>query len=797
MSFTPTKVLRFSMAGTQPYATWPLNDGWLGYPYQWLTTLSVSAQQHGSPTTQTPYAYDGNDVNVGDCIVTSGQGRILKIVSIFSQDATAVVCVVEDEDRENILLDDTTSGEGGIPDGEGLLFEIRNGWPILHPIPDALVGTLPPYFATDIIARYMNTRVDNFNASGAFGATGPQGETGATGLIGVTGETGPVGATGVQGPTGVSGPIGATGVAGDVGATGVGTTGATGATGIAGEIGATGLTGPRGMTGVTGLQGATGLQGLQGTIGATGATGVTGATGATGIEGPTGASGATGITGATGIGITGATGVTGIEGPTGVTGPTGVQGTTGPTGIEGPTGASGATGVQGTTGPTGIEGPTGVTGPTGIEGPTGVTGPTGLQGTTGPTGVTGATGITGPTGPSGLQGATGLTGDTGATGTTGVTGATGIGVTGATGLQGLTGATGITGPTGVTGLTGTTGVTGPTGLTGSTGPTGATGISGPTGPTGPKGDVGAGIAVSGTASTWPPTLTPDVGDLWLIGDPVPAGTPAGIFAGDGVVWDGSGVWISVGPVRGPSGPSGATGLQGATGATGVQGATGIQGPSGPSQAINISFDYGGYTEIDTPLRELIDATLYRAPLVALSNTAGVVELGTTVDDVTVNWTLSQGVITTQSLTDVETLAANVRTYAFTALGLNGPAAKTYTLTYSDGRTTRNAATEIIFRQKRYWGLSSFSTLASSDILALDSEFTTTKTQTRLFYPSNQYLYFAYPADFGEAAFVVNGLTNTAWEKTTVNVTNAAGYESFYFVYRSTYLQNAALTVEVR
>jgi hypothetical protein len=139
----------------------------------------------------------------------------------------------------------------------------------------------------------------------------------------------------------------------------------------------------------------------------------------------------------------------------------------------------------------------------------------------------------------------------------------------------------------------------------------------------------------------------------------------------------------------------------------------------------------------------------------------------------------------------------VRTYAFTALWLNGPAAKTYTLTYSDGRTTQSASTAVIFRQKRYWGLSSLLTLASADILALDSEFTTTKTQTRLFYPTNQYLYFDYPADFGEAAFVVNGLTNTAWEKTTVNVTNAAGYESFYFVYRSTYLQNAALTVEVR
>ncbi|WP_353208506.1 hypothetical protein [Sphingorhabdus sp.] len=725
MSFTPTKVLRFSMAGTQPYATWPLNDGWLGYPYQWLTTLSVSAQQHGSPATQTPYAYDGNDVNVTDCIVTSGQGRILKIVSIFSQDATSVVCVVEDEDRENILLDDGTAGEGGIPDGEGLLFEIRNGWPILHPIPDALVGTLPPYFATDIIARYMNTRVDNFNASGAFGSTGPQGTTGPAGPVGVTGATGPAGATGVQGPTGFSGSAGNDGATGVTGATGAGKTGATG---VAGEIGATGLTGTRGMTGVTGLQGATGLQGLQGTIGATGLTGSTGPAGLTGPLGDFGPTGATGIQGATGtIGVTGPTGPQGITGDTGVTG---VQGATGPDGTTGPDGATGPEGATGVTGATGLTGTTGPIGPTGVEGPTGVTGATGLTGTTGPTGP--------------------------------------IGVGGPTGAVGVTGPTGITGPTGPTG---------PTGLQGATG-IGATGVSGATGATGPKGDMGNGIAISGTVSTWPPPGIPVIGNLWLIADPVPAGVPVGTVAGDGVVWDGSGNWINVGPVRGPVGATGATGTAGA------------------SQAIDVSFVYGGYTEVDTPLRALIDAVLYTAPQVALSNSVGLVELGPTVNAVTVNWSLSNGIITSQTLTDAGALLDSDRTYTFTSLNLTGPAEKTYTLTYSDGKTTQTATTAVTFGQKRYWGVSSALTLNTSAIFALNSEFATDRAQTRTFSPNAQYLYFAYPVVFGDAVFNVNGLKNTAWEKTTQNVLNTAGYTAAYFVYRSTYLQNAALIVEV-
>lgn len=209
MAFRPTKVLRFTMTGSVPFANWQTDDGWLGYPYQWTTTLYITAQAHGSPESLTPYFYDGLDVNVGDYILTSGQGRILKIVAINSQASGVVSCVVEDENRENILLDENTSGDGGIPDGEGLLFEVKNGWPILHPLPDALAGSLPPYFSADVIARFMNTRVD-----GGSGGTGGDGATGATGPTGPTGATGPIGVTGATGPAGepYTGPSYATGV---------------------------------------------------------------------------------------------------------------------------------------------------------------------------------------------------------------------------------------------------------------------------------------------------------------------------------------------------------------------------------------------------------------------------------------------------------------------------------------------------------------------------------------------------------------------------------------------------------
>lgn len=158
----PAKILSFTMTGTVPTAFWEADSVWAGYPYRWTTTLYITTQPHGSPHTPTPYFYDGNDVAVGDYVLTSGRGRVLKIVAISDKTAGVVSCTVEDEDRKNLFLDEEQLGSGGIPDGEGLLFEVRNGWPILHPLPDALAGSLPPYFSADVIARFMQSRVDNY-----------------------------------------------------------------------------------------------------------------------------------------------------------------------------------------------------------------------------------------------------------------------------------------------------------------------------------------------------------------------------------------------------------------------------------------------------------------------------------------------------------------------------------------------------------------------------------------------------------------------------------------------------------
>jgi len=100
------------------------------------------------------------------------------------------------------------------------------------------------------------------------------------------------------------------------------------------------------------------------------------------------------------------------------------------------------------------------------------------------------------------------------------------------------------------------------------------------GPPGPAGEPGAGVSLQGVASTWPPSDTPAVGDLYVVADPVPAGTPADIEAGDGVVWSGT-EWVSTGPIRGPAGATGPEGPEGPVG----PGSAVFEGPDEPVTAI--------------------------------------------------------------------------------------------------------------------------------------------------------------------------------------------------------------------
>ena len=174
-------------------------------------------------------------------------------------------------------------------------------------------------------------------------------------------------------------------------------------------------------------------------------------------------------------------------------------------------------------------------------------------------------GVRGPAGPQGIQGVPGLQGPAGPAGP--------LGPQGPRGDQGERGLTGNQGPQGNVGPAGGAGPIGPAG------PEGIQGDPGPQGEVGPQGPQGNSLTLEGVVTTWPPSATPDIGDLYLLVAPIPLGSIAG-QPGDGIMWTGT-AWINVGPIRGPQGERGLTGSSGATGTTGPVGPQGLKGDAGP------------------------------------------------------------------------------------------------------------------------------------------------------------------------------------------------------------------------
>lgn len=109
----------------------------------------------------------------------------------------------------------------------------------------------------------------------------------------------------------------------------------------------------------------------------------------------------------------------------------------------------------------------------------------------------------------------------------------------------------------------------------------------------------------------------------------------------------------------------------------------------------------------------------------------------------------------------------------------------------------SAARTFIPRYKVFYGLAASPALTNSEILDLTGALSTTRTQSSTFNAANQFIYFAWPAVFGDGNFIVGNLPNSAWQKTVMQFTNALGYTASYFVYRSEFAQNGAgISVQV-
>lgn len=208
----------------------------------------------------------------------------------------------------------------------------------------------------------------------------------------------------------------------------------------------------------------------------------------------------------------------------------------------------------------------------------------------------------------------------------------------------------------------------------------------------------------------------------------------------------------------------------------------------------------------------VQITLYTAITGSINNDIGTVEIGSSVASVTFNWSYNNGDADPESqLIKRGTLTIAIPPVGNRSVVYNPGSAltsnTTFTLEATDGITNITPTTSVLFRNKRYWGVTASRPMPDNDILTMNDgeEFSTSRSKTITYDASGgAYFWFAYPTSFGLASVKANGLAFSSWydgigESTspqTRSFTNASGHTEDYYVYVSYNLQNGS-AIEVQ
>lgn len=211
----------------------------------------------------------------------------------------------------------------------------------------------------------------------------------------------------------------------------------------------------------------------------------------------------------------------------------------------------------------------------------------------------------------------------------------------------------------------------------------------------------------------------------------------------------------------------------------------------PLSLLSESIPYG-----TTTLKGILDDLTYVAPSVTLSiANALTIDFGQTVTQVNLSWTTNKPDMTFNLNNSVGTVTGT--SYQHNTSFVN--TSRTYTLTASDGQNNTSSSKTITVSHRRRSGVSDQLLPSSFVLSSFASEFAANSQQTKTFNPNNQYIFVCLPAiaGWGEPSFKVNGLLNTAWEKTSYHpFTNPYGYDYPLNLYRSTNKLTGTYTVEV-
>lgn len=210
-------------------------------------------------------------------------------------------------------------------------------------------------------------------------------------------------------------------------------------------------------------------------------------------------------------------------------------------------------------------------------------------------------------------------------------------------------------------------------------------------------------------------------------------------------------------------------------------------------------DVSGLNDSITDIINRLNTLEYKPiSITSFSNNVNTVELGTTVNSVTLTWAMNK---TPSTLTlDGTSIDTSLKSYTYNDLALKPTSVttKTYTLKATDEKNSSSKSTSINFYNGVYYGkLNPNNGIDSAAILTMSKkiqnskgvEFTTTTG-------AGEYIAYACPKRLGTATFTVGVLQGGFQEPVEVNFTNSLGYSETYYLYLSTNPNLGAITVKV-
>lgn len=208
---------------------------------------------------------------------------------------------------------------------------------------------------------------------------------------------------------------------------------------------------------------------------------------------------------------------------------------------------------------------------------------------------------------------------------------------------------------------------------------------------------------------------------------------------------------------------------------------------------------GTYDSLNARLddyQSILDDLQYKAITInTFSNNVNTVEMGRTITDVTLNWTLNKTPKTLKL--DGSDLDVNLRTKSLSGLSIT--ANKTFSLVATDNRdATANKNTTITFYNGVYYGVADAGeSYDSAFILALTKNLQGSRAKTFTVNAGvGKHIFYCVPTRFGACSFNVGGFDGGFSKVSTISFTNDSGYTESYDIYMSDNANLGNTTVKV-